>query len=112
MEELATTERISLRTGCFCNPGAGETAEGLTEDDVLAALESGGDMTMPRFLQVIQHRGGKSAGAIRVSLGLVSNFADVERFLRFAAGFRDQTTLTIGAVTFDIESCRVIRDGS
>jgi hypothetical protein len=55
---------------------------------------------------------GKSAGAICVSLGLASNFADVERFLRFAGGFRDQPTLTIGAVTFDIESCRVIRDGS
>jgi hypothetical protein len=60
----------------------------------------------------MQHRGGKSAGAIRVSLGFVSNLADVERFLRFAAGFRDKTTLAIGAVTFDIESCRVIRDGS
>ena len=42
-------------------------------------------MTLPRFLQVMQHRGGKSAGAIRVSLGLVSNFADVERFVAFAA---------------------------
>ena len=50
------------------------------------------DMNLPRFLQLIQHRGGKSAGAIRVSLGLVSNFADVERFLQFAAGFRDQST--------------------
>lgn len=112
VEELASRERISLRTGCFCNPGAGETAEGVTEDDVRAALESGADMTMPRFLQVIQHRGGKSAGAIRASLGLASNFADVDRLLTFAAGLRDRTTLTIGAVTFDIDSCRVIRDGS
>ncbi len=112
IEELAGLERISLRTGCFCNPGAGETAEGLTEDDMRAGLAEGADITLPRFLQVMQHRGGKSAGAIRVSLGLASNFADVERFLQFAAGFRDQTTLTIGAVTFDIESCRVIRDGS
>jgi molybdenum cofactor sulfurtransferase len=56
--------------------------------------------------------GGKSAGAIRVSLGLATNFAEVERFLRFTAGFRDQPALAIGAVTFDIESCRVIRDGS
>jgi selenocysteine lyase/cysteine desulfurase len=112
IEELAGLERISLRTGCFCNPGAGETAEGLTEDDMRAGLAEGADITLPRFLQVMQHRGGKSAGAIRVSLGLASNFADVERFLQFAAGFRDQATLTIGAVTFDIESCRVIRDGS
>jgi hypothetical protein len=49
---------------------------------------------------------------MRVSLGLASNFADVQRFVAFAASFRDQTRLTIGEVTFDIESCRVIRDGA
>lgn len=112
IEELASLEHISLRTGCFCNPGAGETAEGLTEDDMLAGVASGDDVTLSRFLQIVQLRGGKSAGAIRASIGMVSNAADVERFLRFVAGFRDQTRLTLGAVTFDIESCRVIRDGS
>ncbi len=112
VEELASERRISLRTGCFCNPGAGEAAEGLTESDMLAGVDAGVDMTLPRFLQVIQHRGGKSAGAIRVSLGMVSNFDDVDAFLEFAAGFRDETHLTIGGVTFDIDSCRVIRDGS
>jgi molybdenum cofactor sulfurtransferase len=112
IEELASLRRISLRTGCFCNPGAGETAEGLTEEDMLAGAEAGADMTLPRFLQVIQHRGGKSAGAIRVSLGIASNFADVQAFVQFASEFRDQTRLTIGDVTFDVESCRVIRDGS
>jgi molybdenum cofactor sulfurtransferase len=112
IDELAGLERISLRTGCFCNPGAGEIAEGLTEDDMRAGMGEGADITLPRFLQIMQHRGGKSAGAIRVSLGFVSNFADVERFLKFAGGFRDQTALAIGAVTFDIASCRVIRDGS
>jgi hypothetical protein len=30
----------------------------------------------------------------------------------FAAGFRDKTILKIGEVTFDIQSCQVIRDGS
>jgi molybdenum cofactor sulfurtransferase len=110
VEELAGLQGLSLRTGCFCNPGAGEWAEGLTEDDMLDGLSQGVDMTLPRFLQVIHHR-GKSAGAIRVSLGAVSNFADVERFVRFAESFRDQTALTIGEVTFDIDSCRVIRDG-
>ncbi len=38
VEELAGEQRISLRTGCFCNPGAGETAEGITDEDVTAAL--------------------------------------------------------------------------
>jgi selenocysteine lyase/cysteine desulfurase len=112
VEELATEARISLRTGCFCNPGAGETAEGLTEADMVAGLDEGVEMTLPRFLQIIQHRGGKSAGAIRVSLGLVSNFRDVDRLRQFVAGFLDQTELTLGKATFDIESCRVIRDGA
>ena len=69
-------------------------------------------MNLPRFLQFITHRGGKSAGAIRVSLGIVSNFADVQRFLDFAAEFRDQSTMTVGEASFDIQSCRIIRDGS
>jgi selenocysteine lyase/cysteine desulfurase len=112
IEELANQEGISLRTGCFCNPGAGEMAEGLTAEDMRAGLEDALDMNLPRFVQMIQHRGNKSAGAIRVSVGLATNFADVYRFMRFAASFRDQTNLNIGKVTFDIEGCRVIRDGS
>jgi len=112
VEELAGEHRISLRTGCFCNPGAGETAEGITAEDIETALATTSDLSLPRFLQFITHRGGKSAGAIRVSFGIASNFADAERFLQFAAGLRDQTRLAIGDVTFDIASCRVIRDGS
>ena len=112
VEELASERRISIRTGCFCNPGAGETAERITEEDIVAAIATGQDMNLPRFLQFITHRGGKSAGAIRVSLGIASNFADVQAFVDFAAGFRDRTRLTIGEAAFDIESCRVIRDGS
>ena len=112
LEELAAQVDISLRTGCFCNPGAGEAAEDLTVDDLRAGIaEVGADINLQRFLHFLQHRGGKSAGAIRVSMGLASNFADVERFVAFAASLRDQTALTIGTVSFDIESCRVVRDG-
>jgi hypothetical protein len=32
--------------------------------------------------------------------------------MQFITGFRDQSNLSIGEITFDIESCRVIRDGS
>jgi selenocysteine lyase/cysteine desulfurase len=112
IEELANLEGISLRTGCFCNPGAGEMAEGLTPEEVQSIMAEESDLTMPRFLQMIQTRGNKSAGAIRISVGLATNFADVYKFMNFAASFRDQTNLNIGEVTFDIENCRVIRDGS
>ena len=112
VEELAGQQGISLRTGCFCNPGPGETAEGITDEDVAAALARNPDLTLPLFLQMIAHEGGKSAGAIRVSFGIASNFADAHRFVEFAASLRDQTRLTIGEASFDIESCRIIRDGS
>jgi len=112
IEELAAKKNISLRTGCFCNPGAGETAEDLNEADMRAGLaEEGTDINLRRFLHYLQEHGGKSAGAVRVSMGLASNFADLEQFVAFAAGFRDQTALTIGTVPFDIESCRVVREG-
>jgi selenocysteine lyase/cysteine desulfurase len=112
VEELAGEQRISLRIGCFCNPGVGETAEGLTEADMRAGIDAGLEMTLPLFVQIVQHRGGKSAGAMRISLGLVSNFDDVFTFLRFVASFRDQSRLAMGEVTFEIETCRAIRDGS
>jgi selenocysteine lyase/cysteine desulfurase len=112
VEELASLQGISLRTGCFCNPGAGETAEGLTDEDMRAGIETGADITLTRFRELMQQRSGKSAGAIRVSLGLASNFADVHRFVAFAEGLRDQTRLAIGEVTFDVDSCRVMREGS
>jgi molybdenum cofactor sulfurtransferase len=112
IEELAGAEGISLRTGCFCNPGAGETSEGLTEEDMRAGFLMGSEINLLSFVRMMQERGHKSAGAIRASIGLVTNFSDVWRFLHFIAGFRDQARLTIGDVTFDIDSCRVIRDGS
>jgi selenocysteine lyase/cysteine desulfurase len=112
VEEMAGKEGISLRTGCFCNPGAGETAENLTEEDMRAGFTMGAEINLLSFVRLMQERGHKSAGAIRASIGLATNFADVRRFLQFVAGFRDQTRLTIGDVTFDIESCRIIRDGS
>ncbi len=55
--------------------------------------------------------GGKSAGAIRVSTGVASTLANVQRFVDVAASFRNQTALSIGTVSFDIEVCRVVRDG-
>ncbi|MBZ5643572.1 MAG: aminotransferase class V-fold PLP-dependent enzyme [Acidobacteriia bacterium] len=112
VEELAGAEGISLRTGCFCNPGAGEIAEGLTEEDMRAGFNLGSDINLISFVRMMQERGHKSAGSIRASIGLVSNFSDVWHFWNFIAGFRDQARLTIGDVTFDVDSCRVIRDGS
>jgi selenocysteine lyase/cysteine desulfurase len=112
VEELAGEEGISLRTGCFCNPGAGEMAEGLTEEDILATLALGEGANLMSFARMMQARGHKGAGAIRVSAGLASNFRDVWRFREFVTRFRDQNRLALGEEEYSVDSCRIIRDGA
>jgi selenocysteine lyase/cysteine desulfurase len=76
---------ISLRTGCFCNPGAGEAAFGLTRRDLRAAgrsLSRGrGAPAMDHYLSLV---GLPTGGAVRVSLGVASTIDDVDAFLDFA----------------------------
>jgi selenocysteine lyase/cysteine desulfurase len=90
VEERANAARISLRTGCFCNPGGGEIALGLTGTELTSCFrqpEHLTHMTVDDFKLCVD---GKSTGAVRVSLGLVSNEGDVERFIAFARGFIGQ----------------------
>ena len=54
VEELAGNEGISLRSGCFCNPGVGEIAEGLTEDDMRAAYALGDEANLTSFMQLME----------------------------------------------------------
>ncbi len=85
--ELETNKHnISLRTGCFCNPGAGEIALGISKPELAACFTQPGHgqrLSLDDFRLCID---GKSSGAVRVSVGLVSNFEDVQVFLKFAQG--------------------------
>lgn len=96
VEELANRANISLRTGCFCNPGAGEITHGLSKEEIGALFSTGRGMTFHELRTAICSRYGKSISAVRVSVGLVSNFGDLYRFLRFAESFRDMTLEDIG----------------
>jgi molybdenum cofactor sulfurtransferase len=98
VQELANEAKISLRTGCFCNPGAGEVAFGLTGPQITRYFHRSGGMSFENLRATIRKELGREIGALRVSVGLASNFADVWKFIRFAAGFRNQTFETIGAV--------------
>ncbi|MEC9280081.1 MAG: cysteine desulfurase, partial [Chloroflexota bacterium] len=87
---IARDEHISLRTGCFCNPDSGETAHGLTKEDMAIAFQDDGHMTFDEFLSVLEQQDGKRAGAVRVSLGVVTNFADGFRFSEFVRSLLDR----------------------
>ncbi len=87
VEEKANKQKISLRTGCFCNPGAGELAMGLARDEVVGCLvKSGNRLTLDQFRQCIDD---KSTGAVRISFGIASNFEDARTVLKFFEEFRE-----------------------
>ncbi|MBQ0855222.1 aminotransferase class V-fold PLP-dependent enzyme [Streptomyces sp. BH-SS-21] len=70
---------ISLRTGCFCNPGAGEAAFALP----LRLLRSAARRRLTSLEEYLELLRLPSAGAVRVSLGLSSQPGDIDTFLRF-----------------------------
>ena len=91
IETLAGREGISLRTGCFCNPGDGEIAHQLARADMADCFEAPiVPVTFEQCYRIIQDHTGKVPNTIRVSLGLASNFADVYRLMGFIAGYRDR----------------------
>jgi molybdenum cofactor sulfurtransferase len=87
MERLANEQRISLRAGCHCNPGAREVALGFTRDDLEVCFRDKDRTTFEQFLHVID---GKATGALRASVGLATNFADVYKYVQFAETFTNR----------------------
>ncbi|MFN8384312.1 MAG: aminotransferase class V-fold PLP-dependent enzyme [Anaerolineales bacterium] len=86
IESEANKVNISLRTGCFCNPGAGEVALGISRvelDVCFTRPEHEARLSIDDFRLCID---GKSSGAVRISVGMVTNFNDVQSFLMFARG--------------------------
>jgi molybdenum cofactor sulfurtransferase len=91
IESEAGKSNISLRTGCFCNPGAGEIALGISRVELDVCFTQPGHqqrLSLDDFRLCID---GKNSGAVRVSIGLATNFEDVQAFLRFAASLLDRS---------------------
>jgi selenocysteine lyase/cysteine desulfurase len=83
----ASAAGISIRTGCFCNPGTGEAAFGLGA----AALASAGRAAPRTMTEYFALLGVPAGGALRASVGLASNLDDVERLLALlTASYRDR----------------------
>ena len=86
VEARAAEAGISLRGGCFCNPGAAEHAFGFTPE---MSARCFGAMARDGFdldrLKVCL--GGAPVGAIRISLGMASVEDDVARVVEMLRGF-------------------------
>ncbi len=91
VEAAAAHERISVRSGCFCNPGDGEVAHHISREDMERCFtDPGAAITLMQCQRTIADKTGNVPNTIRVSLGLASDFADVHRFVRFVEGYRDR----------------------
>lgn len=90
IEKEANAVNISLRTGCFCNPGAGEVALGISRVELDVCFTQPGhesSLSLDDFRVCID---GKNTGAVRISVGLMTNFNDVQAFLSFARRLLDR----------------------
>jgi selenocysteine lyase/cysteine desulfurase len=96
VERLAGDEYISVRTGCFCNPGDGEVAHEIQAEDMEKCFdEPQVPVTFEQCHDIIRDATGKIPNTVRISLGIASTFADVHRFMGFAAGFKDRRAADI-----------------
>ncbi len=83
IEQKAYEENISIRTGCFCNPGIDETNHTLNKERLKSYFTKRGKKDYFDLIEFL----GQKRGAVRVSIGYITNFQDIERFLSFCNKF-------------------------
>jgi selenocysteine lyase/cysteine desulfurase len=110
VEELANRANISLRTGCFCNPGASEITHGLGAGELTKWYGRDEPVSTTDLRDGLLREHGRVISAIRISVGVATNFADVHRFMCFLQGFVDRTVDDIGHPAFLPSACPTCRD--
>ncbi|GAB5491053.1 MAG: aminotransferase class V-fold PLP-dependent enzyme [Phototrophicaceae bacterium] len=91
VENLANEMKISLRTGCFCNPGAGEVAHHIDGNRLSECFRESESLSFQQLAGNLLNTGDTDVvGAVRISVGIASNFEDVYRFVEFAKIFTDE----------------------
>ena len=88
VETVANQFNISLRSGCFCNPGAGELALNISEAYIRNLFENSDRMTYEEYaMAVASDDGHDGIGAVRISVGLITNFNDVYQVVQLMKSF-------------------------
>eukprot|EP00741_Cyanophora_paradoxa_P012759 tig00020629_g12324.t1 len=109
VERLAAERGISLRTGCFCNPGCMEKVLGRTKEVLLeqerrwARIKEVGDETGVYPLEELARDliAPEDQGAVRVSFGIASTALDASRLLHFLEEFLDEAFVEGARRQFD-----------
>ncbi|MFJ8045242.1 aminotransferase class V-fold PLP-dependent enzyme [Kitasatospora sp. NPDC096147] len=80
-QRAASAAGISIRTGCFCNPGVAEQENGLTPEVVRTALAGAGPAGLADVDDYLRLLPLRAQGAVRASVGAATGAADVDRLL-------------------------------
>ncbi|MBD3638251.1 MAG: aminotransferase class V-fold PLP-dependent enzyme [Crocinitomicaceae bacterium] len=91
IEELTNQKKISLRSGCFCNPGLDETNNCLTNEELANYFESRNSGSYGEMIKYLN----KMRGATRISVGVATNQNDLDTFLSFVKSIKDKTIASI-----------------
>ena len=86
IEQMTNSRSISIRSGCFCNPGIDEINYCISNEEMtqyFMSRDHGGHEDIIQFL-------GKMRGAIRISVGLATVRKDVDRMLEFAQTLKNR----------------------
>jgi selenocysteine lyase/cysteine desulfurase len=70
---------------------------GYTKADFEGCFDNPDRMTYEQFVTAMSGAGDKAVGALRVSVGVATNFADVYRLMHFLHSFLDQPADNITA---------------
>ena len=94
VERAASAAGIAIRGGCFCNPGASESAFGVDAGLALRCLESvpKGEFHPRRLGDCLD---GAPVGALRASFGMASLARDVDRLVDFLAEYATTSTAAV-----------------
>jgi selenocysteine lyase/cysteine desulfurase len=112
VEALANRENISLRTGCFCNPGTGEIVHNLTSDKMAQVFNRSETMSFDHFFDWVRQEHGGNPSTIRISVGIATNFADIYRFMNFLESFIDKPETDVQSVEVEYPVYDLMRDSA
>jgi molybdenum cofactor sulfurtransferase len=86
IEKQTNAQRISIRSGCFCNPGVDEINSCISNDEFGNYFSSHNKDDYEAMLRQLK----RMRGGTRVSVGIATVARDLQRFIDFVQSLRDK----------------------
>lgn len=83
IESDAYKKNISIRTGCFCNPGIDEKNHNLDKEKLKAYFKRDGEKNYFDLIRFLDQK----RGAVRISVGFITDYKDAQVFIAFCKSY-------------------------